>query len=115
GTNRSNSYCGPTGWGTSGQSCAELGVEDAGISHTFALGSGASRYFNIRIQVKNDYLGDQELFNVVSVTGDTGGPDGSVTRTAESVEHVTVQYPDFEITRKLTKITGNPNGPIRAG
>ena len=115
GTNNSNYYCGPTGWNSGNVHCNTLDVLDDEVSHTFSLNAGRSHYFNFRIQVSNTYSGDQHLFNTVTVTGDTHGPDGIIMVTKQAEDTVAVQYPDVSISRQWTKVSGDTEGPIRAG
>src|SRR5699024_1596457 len=122
GTSVSNGFCGPMGWGGSSTSslCAPLSVdEDGSFSHQFALKAGASHYFNIRVRVSNEYAGDLDLENVVRVSGDTKdasrGEGGVITKTASVSVPVEEQYPDVEVERSWTKVSGDGSGPVRAG
>src|SRR5690606_16924895 len=116
GTNGSDYYCGPKGWNSGNVHCNTLEVSpEQTVSHTFSLNSGRSHFFNFRVQISNDYAGDLELSNLVTVTGDTQGPAGEVIRTAHTSESVAAQFPDLEVTRQWTKIRGDQDGPIRAG
>ncbi len=88
---------------------------DNTLSHTFALNSGRSHFFNVRVQITNDYTGDLALENTVLVSGDAKGRIGLIERQADTLEHIDAQYPELEISREWTKINGDATEPIRPG
>ena len=109
-------YCGPTEWspycGT-----APTVAGDGTITERFALAAGATQYFNVRIQITNDFLaGDHRLNAVVTTTGDPGNEQPLITRTHEFSDPVEVQHPDLAFSdARWTKVAGKADGPIRAG
>src|SRR5699024_5841283 len=72
-----------------------------------------------RVRVSNEYAGDLDLENVVRVSGDTKdasrGEGGVITKTASVSVPVEEQYPDVEVERSWTKVSGDGSGPVRAG
>ncbi|MFF3601907.1 hypothetical protein, partial [Kitasatospora indigofera] len=107
--------CGPGLWDS--YYCKPMaGAGPTELSHPFALKAGASHFFSYRVQISNNFAGDQALLSTVSVAGERGNGESRVEVTAELSDTVAVQHPDLAIVDQgVTKVGGDAAGPIRAG
>ena len=114
----SASYCAPTSWTSNCGDAIPLAADGGGAyAESFELKAGATRYFNLRVQVTNDFLaGDQRLATTLAAFGEPGNGEPRIERATAFEDPVVVQHPDLAFAdARWTKVSGDASGPIRAG